>query len=311
MKAAAINIDVPPLVTVVIPAYNAAQFIGKTLDSVRLQTFTDYEVIIVDDGSHDQTKDVVDHYLKNNGIRGFCIKQHNTGIAGARNVAMAKAKGSFIALLDHDDVWYPLKLQRTMEKFHLHPQAGLVSHHLMMIKNGKKIGILKAGPASKNMYEKLLFCSRGSLFTPTASVFKKAKSSEIGGFRENSEFNTAEDLDFWLRLSKITEFHIIDETLGEYNIVDQGASKKILYHCQSTEAVLKDHLISHLGPNPGCFNKLRIRIRYANLYRTVLHSLINQKAHRDVQRDFLFKMLKNYPFSPKNIVVAALWLLKR
>lgn len=300
-----------PFVSVVIPAYNAAKFINKTLDSVRLQTFNDYEIIVVDDGSHDQTKEVVDNYLKNNGISGFCIRQNNRGIAGARNTGIAEARGRYIALLDHDDIWYPTKLQRTMEEFRLHPQAGLVSHHLMMVKNGKKGGILKTGPASKKMYENILFCSRGSLLTPTAAVFKRMKAVEIGGFRENPEFNTAEDLDFWLRLSKVTEFRFINETLGEYTIIGSGASQKILYHGKSVEAVLRDHLKNHLGSDPSWINQVRTRKRYANLYRTTLYVLLNQKAPKEIQREFLIKMLKNYPFNLKNMVVAALWLFKR
>jgi len=300
-----------PLVSVVIPAYNAAKFIDKTIDSVRLQTFIDYEVIVVDDGSHDQTKEVVNNNLKRNGIRGCCIRQNNRGIAGARNTAIAEARGKFIALLDHDDIWYPAKLQRTMDEFRLHPQVGLVSHHLMMVKNGKKVGILKTGPASKKMYENILFCSRGSLLTPTAAVFKRVKAVEIGGFRENPEFNTAEDLDFWLRLCKVTEFRFINETLGEYTVIGSGASKKILYHGKSVEAVLRDHLIKHFGSDPSWINQIRTRKRFANLYRTILYELMNQKAARDIQRKMLIKMLNNYPFNLKNIVVTALWLLKR
>jgi glycosyltransferase involved in cell wall biosynthesis len=298
-----------PLVSVVIPAYNAAEFIDKTLDSVRLQTFIDYEIIVVDDGSHDKTKEVVENYLIKNGIKGSCIRQNNKGIAGARNTGISEAKGKLIALLDHDDIWYPSKLQRTTEEFRLHPEAGLVSHQLIMIKNGKKIGILKTGPASKKMYETILFCSRGSLLTPTAAVFKKRKAVEIGGFRENPEFNTAEDLDFWLRLSKVTEFRFINETLGEYTVIGSGASKKILYHGKSVEAVLRDHLKNHPDSSHSWMTHVRTRKRFGNLYRTILYELMNQKASRDIQRKVLIKMLKNYPINLKNIIVAAIWLL--
>lgn len=299
-----------PLVSVVIPAYNAAEFIDKTLDSVRLQSFIDYEIIVVDDGSHDQTKMVVEYYLKKNAIKGACIRQNNKGIAGARNTGIGEAKGKLIALLDHDDMWYPTKLQRTMEEFRLHPEAGLVSHQLMMIKNGKKIGILKTGPASKKMYETILFCSRGSLLTPTAAVFKRRKAVEIGGFRENPEFNTAEDLDFWLRLSRVTEFRFINETLGEYTVIESGASKKILYHGKSVEAVLRDHLTNYSDSGHSWITHVRTRKRFGSLYRTILYELMNQKASRDIQRKVLIKMLKNYPINLKNIVVAAIWLLK-
>jgi glycosyltransferase involved in cell wall biosynthesis len=298
-------------VSVIIPAYNAEKFIHVTLDSVRVQTFKDYEIIVVDDGSQDQTKAVVDDYFNYHGMRGCCIRQKNKGIAGARNTGIAHASGEYIALLDHDDTWYPLKLQKTMEEFQRHPQTGLVCHHLMMIKNDKEIGIWKAGPASRNMYEKLLFTSRGNDLSPSAAVFRKDKAIEIEGFRENPEFNTAEDYDFWLRMSRIAEFRFIDETLGSYLIIDSGASKKILYHHRNVEAVLKDHFDSYVSSHPGFIMRVRMRRRMAILYRTAVHNLLKQKTNPDMQREYLIRMLKTYPFNLKNIIVAILWVLKR
>jgi len=300
-----------PLVSVVIPAYNAAGFIEKTLDSVRMQTFPDYEIIVVDDGSKDQTKEIVDKYLANYGLRGCCVRQDNKGIAGARNTCIANSNGIYIALLDHDDIWYPDKLQRTVEEFRLHPETGLVSHHLQMVQNGKKVGVLKTGPASKKMYESILFSSRGSLLSPSAASFKKEIAVSIGGFRENPEFNTSEDFDFWLRLSKVTVFRFIDEILGEYTIIGTGASKRILYHCKSVEAVLKDHFTMGLGANPSVITRIRMRKRYANLYRTILNVLLQQKAPPEIQKEYFYKMLKNNPFNIKNIALAILWLFKR
>ena len=300
-----------PTVSIVIPAYNAEKFIHVTLDSVRDQTYSDYELIVVDDGSHDETKAVVDRYLRDNHLPGSCIRQQNKGIAGARNTGLAAAKGEFIALLDHDDTWYPDKLQKVLDEFLRHPQAGLVCHHLMMVKNGVDTGILRSGPAAKNMYEKLLFTSRGNHLSPSAVVFRKAAADAVSGFRENPEFNTSEDYDFWLRLSQVTEFRFLDETLGTYLILESGASKKIIYHHRNVEAVLRDHFGRYIGSDAGVMLRLRRRKRLAILYRTAVHNLMKQNSDPDVQREYLVKMLKTYPFAWKNMAVALLWLAKR
>jgi len=300
-----------PAVSVVIPAYNAEAFICVTLDSVRDQTYKDYELIVVDDGSRDQTREVVERYLKEHHLPGSCIRQANKGIAGARNTGMAHAQGDFIALLDHDDTWYPAKLQKVMDEFKRCPQAGLVCHHLMMVKNGLNAGILKSGPAAKNMYEKLLFTTRGNHLSPTAVVFRRAAADAISGFRENPEFNTSEDYDFWLRLSRVAEFRFLDEVLGSYLIIESGASKKIIYHHRNVEAVLKDHFARYIGVDAGWMMRVRQRRRLAILYRTAVHNLLRQNSEPDAQREYLIKMLKTYPFALKNIAVTLLWLLKR
>ena len=93
--------DLAPKVSVVIPAYNAADFIEATLDTVRAQTFRDYEVVVTDDGSADATQAVVEGYLRRHALRGRCIRQENKKIAAARNTAMRASRGDFIAFLDH------------------------------------------------------------------------------------------------------------------------------------------------------------------------------------------------------------------
>jgi len=293
-------------VSIVIPAFNAADFITKTLDSVKAQTFKDYEIIVVDDGSPDNTKEIVDNYIHNHGLVGQCIRQENKKIAGARNTGIKLARGEYIALLDHDDLWYTNKLQVVMNEFKLHPEVDLISHNLFMVKDGKKKGVLKTGPASSNMYEKLLFTR--SLLTPSAVVFKKSKALEIGGFRENYEFVTVEDYDFWMRLSKVAKFYFIKEILGEYIIVETGASKKIEYHHENIIFLLKDHFASYFGNNPGLFDRMRMRRKLSVVYRSALHLTIKHKQDAIKQQEYLVKMMKEFPFDFKNLAVALFWL---
>lgn len=237
---------------------------------------------------------------------GQCIRRENKKIAGARNTGINFARGEYIALLDHDDVWYPNKLQVVLDKLKLHPEVDLISHNLFMVKDGKKKGVLKTGPASSDMYKKLLFTR--SLLSPSAAVFKKAKALEIGGFRENHEVTTVEDYDFWMRLSKVAKFYFIKKILVEYIIVETGASKKIEYHHKNIEFLLRDHFASYFGNNPGFFDRIRMRRRLSIVYRSALHLMIKHKQDSGKQQGYFVKMTEEFPFDFKNMAMALFWI---
>lgn len=297
-----------PTVSVVIPAYNAAGFIEKTLDSVRAQTYTDYEIIVVDDGSSDETSPVVERYFDRYTMRGQCIKQPNKKIAGARNAGIYAARGTFIALLDHDDIWYPEKLRAVMTQFEIHPDVDLICHNENIVKDGHCLRSTRRGPARENMYEWLLFS--GNELSPSASVFKKEKALSIGGFRETSDFDTAEDYDFWIRLSKIARFHFMDEILGEYQVVDRAASRRIKYHHTNLENMLKDHFSTYCRSHTGVLSRMRIRKRLSAVYRSAASQLIAYREFPEQQRMYVVKMLREFPLDPRNVARALLWVVR-
>jgi glycosyltransferase involved in cell wall biosynthesis len=110
---------VRPVVSVVIPAFNAARYLGEALDSVFGQTLTDLELVVVDDGSTDETPQVVQGY----GSRVRYVRQPNAGVASARNRGVAESSGRYVAFLDADDVWLPGKLERQLEALAARPSA--------------------------------------------------------------------------------------------------------------------------------------------------------------------------------------------
>lgn len=297
-----------PTVSVVIPAYNAAAFIEKTLDSVRAQTYRDFEVIVVDDGSSDGTQEVVEQYLRRNGMAGRCIRQENKKIAGARNTGMTAARGSYIALLDHDDLWYPEKLRAVLDEFACHPEADLICHEERIVQNGNVLRTTHRTRSTPPTYEHLLFC--GNPLSPSASVFRTDKALSIGGFRESADFNTAEDYDFWMRLSKIARFHFIDEVLGEYQVVDRAASRRIQYHHTNLENVLRDHFSAYCQSHGGLATRLRVRRRLAAVYRSAASQLIAYGEFPEQQRSYVLKMLQEFPLDPRNVARAAIWVLR-
>ncbi len=115
-----------PVVSIVIPAYNSAGVLGRAIDSVINQTFADWELVVVDDGSTDDTWAVLDSYRESLGSRLVAVRQQNSGASVARNAGIEKSKGKFIAFLDADDAFVPTKLARQVEFFEKYPDYGLV-----------------------------------------------------------------------------------------------------------------------------------------------------------------------------------------
>jgi glycosyltransferase involved in cell wall biosynthesis len=124
-----------PRVSVLIPTYNCARFLGRAIDSALAQTYKDYEIIVVDDGSTDDTRDVVAQY----GSKVLYFFQHNQGLSPARNLTLSKASGEFIAYLDADDMWYPQKLERQVAFLDTHPECGLVHSEVSVIDEADKV----------------------------------------------------------------------------------------------------------------------------------------------------------------------------
>lgn len=299
----------PPLFSVVIPAYNAAAFIEATLDSVRKQTFLEFEIIVVDDGSRDGTKDVVDRWLAKHGLAGRCIRQENARIAGARNTGLRAAAAEYIALLDHDDFWHPEKLAMTAAVFEANPDAVLVGHHINVVKDGRLMKTARMGPATARMYEYLLFT--GNVVSPSAAVFRRDEAIRIGGFRENPSFNTVEDYDFWLRISHRGRFVFIDRALSDYSVVENSASRQVEKQQANLEALLQDHFDSYFHGAPGLRGHFLIRRRLADSYRGAAGALAAAGATRSEQWKYIRRMLLAYPFGLRNAARALIWFLGR
>jgi teichuronic acid biosynthesis glycosyltransferase TuaG len=292
-----------PRVTVLIPAYAASRFIAATLDSVAAQTYRDFEIIVVDDGSPDDTKAAVDAWLARTGIPGACVRRPNGRIAAARNTGLREAKGELIALLDHDDFWTPDKLALTVAEFDAHPEALLVGHHVDVVREGRVLRTERRGPAVANMYERLLLV--GNAVSPSGATFRRDKALEIGGFRENPEFNTVEDYDFWMRLSRLGQFRFIDRTLASYTVIPGSASSKVESHYSNQESLLRDHFASYFGPDPGFFDRLRMRRRMSYVYRAAAGALLEPGSDRELRRRYVRRMLAAWPLSAKNLGRAA------
>src|SRR5688572_7110441 len=182
-------------VSVIMPAYNVASYIGAAIESVVAQTMPDWELIVVDDGSRDDTGAVV-AALAAGEARVRLIPQGNAGISAARNRALGEATGDFIALLDSDDLWTPSFLEEQLDIFAAHPETDIVSGNGWFL-GGRWNGQTarpwpdpRPQPTLATMLE-----DEASIFI--MSVFSRRVYERIGGFDETLQTN--EDYDFWLR----------------------------------------------------------------------------------------------------------------
>jgi len=228
----------PPFFSVVIPTYNCAGFLRKALTSVLSQTYQDFEIIVVDNSSTDNTDSVLKSFSKG---KLNAIKVKNNGIiARSRNVGINKAKGQWIAFLDSDDIWHESKLEEVHKAIIQNTDAILFCHDEWKVVNGDKKNRLRYGPAVNNMYEKLLFI--GNRVSTSAVCVRKNIAIDSGGFSEKKEFVTSEDYEYWIRLAQVGKFYFINEALGEYHIHGQNTSRNYKNHISAGIAVKEYHL---------------------------------------------------------------------
>ena len=203
-EAGAANRTWGPLITVVITCYNIHQYIADAICSVLDQSYRNYEIIIVDDGSTDETRDVIVPFLTKH-IR--CLAKENGGPSSARNMGIAHAKGDLIAFLDGDDIWEPGKLTCQVDALLNNPNAGMVFSDFSTFDGSGLFVSCKNRSMFRNL-EPLAYrylVSRNNFIYPTTVIVRKACFEQCGVFDET--LRGPEDWDMWLRISR--HFNII------------------------------------------------------------------------------------------------------
>ncbi|MFC1798627.1 glycosyltransferase family 2 protein [Thermodesulfobacteriota bacterium] len=194
-----------PMVSVIIPTYNRGWSVKAAIDSVLAQDYHNIELIVVDDGSTDNTRNVLEVYQSSLIV----IRQQNRGVSAARNSGIAASKGSFISFLDSDDLWLPEKLSRQIEFFKAHPKALICQTEEIWIRNDVRVNPKKRHKKPSGMiFEKsLALC----LVSPSAVMIRKSLFDIIGLFDES--LPACEDYDLWLRTSARFPVYLIDKPL--------------------------------------------------------------------------------------------------
>lgn len=208
-----------PSVSVVIPAYNAAGYIREALDSVDAQTWADYEVIVVDDASADNTVEVVEEWIsarseRVSGRYRLVRLTENLGPAGARNRAVAEACGEWIAFLDGDDIWYPHRLARQREVLDVEPAADMLCAAADRFSDKPPLSPQKrTGLPATGVLSLVTFVGNNPVVTSTVLLRKEVFES-VGGF--DPAFRGPEDMDLWLRVAARHNVVMMNESLAAY-----------------------------------------------------------------------------------------------
>jgi glycosyltransferase involved in cell wall biosynthesis len=194
-----------PEVSVIIPTYNRAWVLKEAIDSVLAQEFRDFELIVVDDGSTDNTPQILESYAQDLTV----IRQPNRGVSAARNRGIVAANGRLISFLDSDDLWLPRKLSSQVNFFNSNPEAVINQTEEIWIRNGVRVNpkTRHHKPSGMIFEQSLALC----LVSPSAVMMKRSLFDAVGLFDE--DLPACEDYDLWLRISWRYPVHLIETPL--------------------------------------------------------------------------------------------------
>jgi glycosyltransferase involved in cell wall biosynthesis len=239
-----------PLVSVVIPVYNGAKFLGAAIESVLAQTYQPIELIIVDDGSTDDSPELIDSY----GSRVVAVRQKNGGVGRARNAGILSARGDFVAFLDQDDWWMSDKVEKQVRVFLTNDRVGLVHTGVDHYDELTAAFVKPLDPSSRpeelvgNCYDRLLL---GNHIYNSSVMVRKSTLDAVGGLDVEICGNTVQDYDLWLRFAQQTAFAYLPDKLLVIRLHrEQGRWNRRQMLTQ--ELRLLERLMSHPArPIPG------------------------------------------------------------
>lgn len=287
-----------PKVSVIIPVYNAERFIKETVESILAQTYQDFEIVVINDGSTDKSAEIIRSFDDKRIIYSY---QKNQGLSIARNEAILKSNGEYIALLDQDDLWLPEKIEKQISLLDSSPEIGLVCSDCYVIDSQGKImdKVFNQCKHSKGMVLPQLFLDN-FISCPTA-VIRKLALNKVGLF--DPDFSIAADYDLWLRIAQFFDIEYTDIPLAKYRIhannmscnITLGYKEKIevIEKCLKRCPAIKDVL------------KTKVARRLAKSHYSLGRTYQLQRQFSQSRKELL-KSIQLYPF---NIKAYICWVL--
>jgi glycosyltransferase involved in cell wall biosynthesis len=203
-------------------AKNYARFLPEAVESVRAQSFTDWELVVIDDGSSDHTPEAIRPYLADSRVRYF--RADTLGQSRAKNLGIRLARGAFVAFLDADDAWEPAKLEKQLAVFAAKPEVGVVfCGRSLMDEEGRPLPGGSWGTPPRGMVLRHMFTQNFVCFS--SSVVRREVFSRVGAF--DPLWDLAIDYDLWLRVAKFYAFDFVDDALVRYRTGHGNLSKKL------------------------------------------------------------------------------------
>ena len=278
-----------PKVTVIIPTHNHAHFLPECLSCVKNQTYKDYEVIVVNNGSTDKTEQEVKR-LSWDKVR-YHYQEDTGSVAGPRNTGIRLARGEYVAFLDSDDIWYEDKLEKVLNILDKKPDIDIVSHDLYMVREGKEKKLLKSGPLKEDMFLSLL--NKNCLFG-SATVAKRELMEKMGGFDPCKEFVHVEDYETWLRIAKLgKKFYFINEPLGEY----RAHSLNLSFDFESALCHEKNVIHKHFAQINN-MNRFLRKLFYNKRLSVIYYKIAMQFLFRKQLKKSLYNFWRSFCLNP-------------
>ena len=275
-----------PTVSVIIPTYNRAKLLPRAIKSVLNQTFKDFEVIIVDDGSTDNTEEVINEFQKHDKRIKYIRHEKNKGAAAARNTGIKIAQGEYIAFQDSDDEWLPEKLEKQMKIFESAPaEIGVVYTGLWRMGNSRKVYIpsIKRVQKEGNIHIELL--NRNFIALPTV-IIRKECFKKAGMFDEC--FPRFQDWELFIRISRVYKFKYIDEPLVNSYFTPISISTDRDAFVKAFNLILEKY---HED-----FTKDR---KILSKHQYLIGNFLCQNGDLHQGRDYLFRAVRLYPLNIK------------
>ncbi|WP_170448079.1 glycosyltransferase family 2 protein [Ruegeria arenilitoris] len=273
-----------PQASIIVPAYNTAATLAETLASLLSQTHDDFEIIIVDDGSQDETPAIARAHATDPKVR--VIRQENRGLAGARNTGIAAARGEFVGFCDADDLWLPEKLATHVRHLQAEPDVAISYSGSAMVDEGGRLMRVRQSPRLRDVTAAHVL-KRNPIGNGSAAVMRKSALLDLAyrpAFETKRDwvfdetFRQSEDIECWLRLMLTTDWQIggVPGLLTRYRIHATGLSAALDRQLQAWE-----RMVDKLRPlNPEFFARHEAAARAYQLRYLARRAVSNLDAHK-------------------------------
>jgi len=274
------------LVSVIIPCYKQAHFLGEAIESVLAQRYPHVEIIVVDDGSPDDTEHVAARYPG-----GRYVRQENQGLSAARNTGLRESRGAFLVFLDADDLLLPGALEAGLNALRMHPQAAFVSGHYRYVKSDGSL--LREHPAARIEDDPYLALLRGNYIGMNATVmYRRDVLVSVGGF--DPSLRACEDYDLYLRIAREYRVYCHDRVVAAYRMHEANMSADAELMLKTVRAVHRAQW-DHARANKRSKKAFRQgRVSWQIFYGNAIYTQLVQGQQRTAIRG-LFTLLRYAP----------------
>jgi glycosyltransferase involved in cell wall biosynthesis len=288
-----------PFFSIVIPTYNRSHVLSRSIGSVLSQTYQNFELIIVDNGSTDNTQKWLDSAYQDDRLI-YHYQEGSGSPASPRNTGISLTKGQWVCLLDSDDKWDKNKLQCILDEIQTNANSDVICHNEnVYYEETDSIGkMFKYGPTSKKMYKEMLIFGNRLSTSATSMRIEFLKGNNLQ-FNESIEFATVEDYDLWLNLARCdANFVFLSESLGFYTIGDSNMIANSNLFCANLRNLLKMHVFNiqqFAEDKDKLWKLLKLRVdicKVQYIETSMLKKMIG-----------MFKMLVVHPFNLTRIVL--------